>query len=130
MTPSSGNVGLDVYLLYGSTARNANSDNMSFNSWAYGTTCESAETMGRHVGIIGLPASTVAQSADTPGAFGSMTITVPAAAGKAPLIGPATAHSHTGGQATHFSFAGGLNIPDSIDACRLLFAPGMYLPAR
>ena len=113
-----------MHFVSGSTARNGTSDNVTFNSWAYGTTYESAETTGKYVYITGLPVSTVAQSSNTPGVFGSMLIAAPGSAGKAQVIGTATATSPAGGFATHHSFAGGLNVPYLVDGFRLFFSAG------
>jgi hypothetical protein len=125
LTPSSStDVSLFMHLVSSTTARNGTSDNITFNSWEYGTTYASSETIGKYVAITGLPISSPAHSTGTPGAIGSMLIAAPATAGKAQLIGSAMAHTPNGGFATKFSFAGGLNASDSIDGFPLFFSSG------
>jgi hypothetical protein len=111
-----------MHLMSGTTARTGTSDTITFNSWEYGTTCASSETTGKYVTITGLPISSPTQFAASPGAIGSMIIAAPATAGRAQLIGSATAHTPDGGFATRFSFAGGLNASYLIDGFRLFFS--------
>jgi hypothetical protein len=121
---SSTDASLFMHLMSGITARNGNSDKITFNSWEGGTTYASAETVGKYVAITGLPISSPAQVASTPGAFGSMFIAALATAGRAQLIGSATTHTPDGGFATRFSFAGGLNASYIIDGFHLFFSSG------
>jgi hypothetical protein len=124
MPSSSSGAQLRMHFLNGSTARNGDSDNISFNAWEYGTTRESAEIIGKFVNITGTEVSSVSQFAASPGVCGSMIITAPVTSGRPQAIGSATAHSTAGGLATHFYFAGGLNVSYAVDGFRLYFSVG------
>ncbi|MDR2436173.1 MAG: hypothetical protein LBD33_02595 [Puniceicoccales bacterium] len=121
---SSSNVSLCMHFMSDTTAKNGSSDNISFNAWEYGTTRTSAETTGNYISITGTPIYSLAQYSDSPGLVGSMLIAAPATAGRAQVIGSATAPSPAGGFATHYSFAGGLNNSYLADGFRLFFSSG------
>jgi hypothetical protein len=124
MPSSTSGAQLRIHFINGSTARSGDSDNISFNAWEYGTTRESAETVGKFVNVTGTLVSSLEQFAASPGICGSMIITAPATAGRAQAIGFATGHSAAGGFATRFSFAGGLNASYLVDGFRLYFSAG------
>jgi hypothetical protein len=124
MIPATDGVKLCMQFRQGTSAWNSSTDNISTNSWTYGTTSSSQETTGAHIYITGLPLANATQAQNTPGVSGHMVITAATGTMCATMSGLASGHSTTGSAATLYQFAGGLIVPHPVDGFRMYFSNG------